>query len=572
MGSGVSAEVVSLVDIIRLDNNTSCDKRDDIKLEDTLKKLLEKSDVVENKAPMSSSELGLLKELAIIIKENKGETRLLATKCLWYLSRDGIAKLNISDSKINVIETIVDTANECFHKTNVTDGKLLGAIIIILSNCTLIEQSLIRLYSSKFKLISLSKQLLMVSSKEIVFCSLRLLSNIFDYPSSAWLVPLYLSENVLDNIIQVLTIANNDTSSAWADGISYGSWCLTFIYKFCFHRDAAMYVKNISGINELLHSIEKNIHRHYDKIQYFLIMTLIYGNDEVVISDVSVNSNEKKKQQSILASNTSILSDLITVFKNTIAGKGGDGYDFGLFKIPSIVNAIRVLAISDNNKQIMITYSDLLDLLIHVMKRFADNEPPYSGYNSFKTLSFAGGGGDDIMTIEMTIETVCQLSYVYELDDDLINKYLLPKLQINQYIQDLLDTNKLSDGTKGLLFSLQIRINPQKKIIHNHHSIIESNINSNGNNDIDNNITVNPISKHIMISYSWKVGKTLVESLQKQLQKLGYDVWRDETGSNIVSSMQGDVIEKMAEAIECAHTVIICVSRWYFISYELYIL
>ena len=40
------------------------------------------------------------------------------------------------------------------------------------------------------------------------------------------------------------------------------------------------------------------------------------------------------------------------------------------------------------------------------------------------------------------------------------------------------------------------------------------------NNNNNNNNNTHSSNKHIMISYSWKVGKSLVESLQKNLQGL----------------------------------------------------
>ena len=107
MGSGVSTEVISLVDTIR------SNKGDERLI--ALTRLFELSDVVENKAPMSSHELGLLKELANIIKEDKAEARLLAVECVWYLSRDDEAKLNIADSQLEVIEVIINTSKECFN-------------------------------------------------------------------------------------------------------------------------------------------------------------------------------------------------------------------------------------------------------------------------------------------------------------------------------------------------------------------------------------------------------------------------------------------------------------------------
>jgi len=70
-------------------------------------------------------------------------------------------------------------------------------------------------------------------------------------------------------------------------------------------------------------------------------------------------------------------------------------------------------------------------------------------------------------------------------------------------------------------------------------------------------------NKHIMLSYSWAVNKHLVIAVGQKLRQLGYDVWRDEEGSKILGPMAGDTDEKMAAAIEAAHTVVIFVSPQY---------
>ena len=66
-----------------------------------------------------------------------------------------------------------------------------------------------------------------------------------------------------------------------------------------------------------------------------------------------------------------------------------------------------------------------------------------------------------------------------------------------------------------------------------------------------------------MVSYAWGAKKELVVGLAGALRGLGYDVWRDEEGSEIVPSMSGDTDERMAQAIESSHTVIVCVSPQY---------
>lgn len=72
----------------------------------------------------------------------------------------------------------------------------------------------------------------------------------------------------------------------------------------------------------------------------------------------------------------------------------------------------------------------------------------------------------------------------------------------------------------------------------------------------------------IMISYSWAEKKQNVVALTQMLREKGYDVWRDEDGSQTVQKMMGSSMEIMAQAIEVANFVIVFVSRAYRDSYN----
>ena len=136
-------------------------------------------------------------------------------------------------------------------------------------------------------------------------------------------------------------------------------------------------------------------------------------------------------------------------------------------------------------------------------------------------------------------------------DEDLVQNYLTPDLKVLDLVNSLMTKGNLTDDSKGQLSSLRNRIDPNKKIAPV--VVVKPDLNSTNQK---------APSKHIMISYAWKAGKPLIEALQAQLISMGHDVWRDETGSQVVSPMQGDVLEKMAETIEHSHTIIMCISRW----------
>ena len=61
---------------------------------------------------------------------------------------------------------------------------------------------------------------------------------------------------------------------------------------------------------------------------------------------------------------------------------------------------------------------------------------------------------------------------------------------------------------------------------------------------------------HVMISYQWDSQEVLVE-VKNRLQASGYRVWMD------LEQMKGSTLEAMAEAVENASAVLVCVSRRY---------
>ncbi|CAH1794188.1 unnamed protein product, partial [Owenia fusiformis] len=61
---------------------------------------------------------------------------------------------------------------------------------------------------------------------------------------------------------------------------------------------------------------------------------------------------------------------------------------------------------------------------------------------------------------------------------------------------------------------------------------------------------------HVMISYSWSNQKQVLE-ISEYIRKAGYKVWLD------VDQIEGSTIEAMANAVENAHVVLVCMSQAY---------
>ena len=63
-------------------------------------------------------------------------------------------------------------------------------------------------------------------------------------------------------------------------------------------------------------------------------------------------------------------------------------------------------------------------------------------------------------------------------------------------------------------------------------------------------------SGHIMISYQWANQKSLIK-IRDELKKNGYNVWMD------IDQMGGSTLAAMADAVERASVVLICMSQKY---------
>lgn len=257
-----------------------------------------------------------------------------------------------------------------------------------------------------------------------------------------------------------------------------------------------------------------------------------------------VGKEEGRSNKSLLALYPELSTYLLLIFENTLNCEGGDEWDFGTFEIPSIIIAILCLSISDDNKALMIDLP-LLPYIVLVLDLFISDSGPLE-----KIGGSALGGGQDIESAEAAIETLLQLSFYFDDDDELRSKYMTPELKIAEMMISILQlpsSKGISANAKKNAAILLKRLTPilisePKEVVQHEKSAS---------------------NKHIMLSYAWGANKSRVIDLQKSLMEKGFDIWRDEDGSSILGSMSGNTDERMAEAIEAAETIIVCVSPQY---------
>jgi len=271
-----------------------------------------------------------------------------------------------------------------------------------------------------------------------------------------------------------------------------------------------------------------------DGIKAVIILSLLLGKDE-------------SNQLSLLESKPQLGDLLESIFNNTVNGLGGDGYEFGNFDLVVIVAAIASMAVSDNNKAILSQRPTILLCLFQVLSLFLDDSPPIP-YRGTGNSYGVGGGGQDIESAESAIESLQLLSFVYENDSDLRQHYKEIGVDVLFSMKRIMTHPKLSNNAKQGAQYLRNRLEEKTVPLPTVETAIPS---------------VVEHKKHLMLSYAWGCKKELVISLQEKLTSFGVEVWRDETGSSLLSKMQGATDDIMAKAIELSHTVVVCVSPHY---------
>jgi hypothetical protein len=228
-----------------------------------------------------------------------------------------------------------------------------------------------------------------------------------------------------------------------------------------------------------------------------------------------IGSDESGENVAILATNQSILQSIMDCLSNTTHRTGGTGYGYGVFMLPLILRAVSVLAINDSNK-IVLSCSRVISQLVHILRDF----------NTDNIGGKAGGGGRDVMSAELSVQTLLTLSLSVNDDRELV-EVLMPAEsgvsdQLKSFINKSLDPLKQisTDSVRDAQLLLS-RLSLRDKLL------------------LDKSISRAPNSlngrKHVMISYCWLESSKpeLVKAFCGALRSRGIDVWRDEVCFNI---------------------------------------
>lgn len=453
---------------------------------------------------------------------------------LWYLSRGSQNRKLFGTKEYGLVKVLAPVIT----KKDPKHEKLEYYLFSIIVNIVNAPSSIPYVFSEEVGLLRFYVQQCYDLPDDVI--AFRMLANAMGAVDSDEGFQLMVDSKACFAVIQRLLKVDVNINWGEYDGkLEY--WCLNYAMRFAKYRDASKIFRELNSLPYFLNLLQVQ-HNAIEGLKVACLLSFVLGKEE------SVESSKSLLQQYPM-----VLDLMLLVFKATLKENTGPEAEelkskrfvFAIITMETIVGALLHLSISDANKASLIE-CDVLSLILSVLQRFVDNAPPLQSRNSQSFLQYAGGGGEDLRTAEYGLDFLLQLSFYFQTDEELQKHYLQPKYSnLSTILQSCIEHVKISAETKKNISSLIRKLETKEKA-----RIVEV-------------VESQQSRKHVMISYAWAANKSYVIALSNQLRQLGYDVWRDEEGSSIVGPMSGDTDDVMADAIQHAEAVIICVSPQY---------
>ena len=474
----------------------------------------------KNREYMGSNELGLVPSLMAVVSNDQSEARVKALECLWDLAIESKNKEYMGSKEVGLVPLLMTVVS---NDQSEARAKALGCLFSLAVESKSAEY----MGSKEVGLVPLLMTIVSNDQSETRVKALGCLWNLMILYSN---IPYFVECNGITIVMNVFTKTEKDSESYKKS--------LTMLMVSCRHPMAAAACKQCNGIEVFTPLVSDT---DIVGLKSAFIISFISGRDEIRVN-----------QKSLLQTHLGIVDMLLSVLTNTVNGLEGNGYAFGNFDLNVIVAAVLSLSISDSNKQILVS-KPFLPPLFSILLMFVNNDPmiPYRGV---KRGTFVGGGGNDVESAETVVEILLQFSFYYESDIELQITFLVPELKAKEILTLLLTNDKLSNDCKRSVSTLSNRLEDKNTPVGSAVEFVKS---------LSPRSSSVGSKKHCMISYSWAIGKDRVIALCDTLVSMGIDVWRDEVGSSILSEMTGATDERMAEAIELSHTVVVFVSISY---------
>jgi hypothetical protein len=501
-----------------------------------------------NRVPLTHPALEFVPTMVWVLENCKPETATIE-KCsgaIWCLSSTHECRLHLCQKEFRLIPALMSVVglNDAI-KTNVTN---------ILLNCSIDSRTHNLLLRPEHGYIDyLMTEMRAKPDLGLHYNAFQCLTGDID----AKFIPAIVKSGLPQFIMAKWTPSGSDTNK-WGE---VAKRCLNILLYISKHAQGADAVRNLNQ-SQYIYSLLNA--KDVQGIKASFLAACVYGREE---------GNAQMK--SLLDTSPHVLPYITSIFAQTLVydvttPEGIEvknlGFVPGVIHVSHIASALKNLSLSEKNKMIIIQNRQLLNHILTAVQAFIDNKSEFGGVydNMFRP---SGGGGGDIFSLELFLELLLQLSFYYDDDETM-------RASFNSFgsltLSSVLDAVINLDSSRNVSFEatqfakqLLARFRPTKQqaLLLPVATLVSPSAPSSPSKPSNNTATTRP--SHIMLSYAWGCNKNHVIALGKKLRELGYDVWRDEEGSSIVHTMSGDIVETMADAIQHAHTVVICVSAQY---------
>mmetsp|Transcript_20039 Transcript_20039/g.28512 ORF Transcript_20039/g.28512 Transcript_20039/m.28512 type:complete len:1183 (+) Transcript_20039:210-3758(+) len=164
------------------------------------------------------------------------------------------------------------------------------------------------------------------------------------------------------------------------------SWCVGFLMNIAQSDDAVVALRN-AGVVELLAPLLTL--DHYQSLKAAMAVTFVCRFDE------------DDSTYDLLRKTESVIPKIISLLHNTLTGKGGNGYKYGVFTLRSSVGCISSLASGPDFMKERMATAPVFDSLLKVLCDFCVDCTPGA---------IVGGGKDDAVSATLSVQALHDLT------------------------------------------------------------------------------------------------------------------------------------------------------------------
>jgi len=358
----------------------------------------------ESRVYISSKQLGLLPLLVDVIKQDKGVARTSALVICQNLSFTKEILVYMASQNLGLIPLLIELLE------NDVGLARIDSLGIFYNLCFANENRVFFLASSELNLLPLVIRVIEQDQGEARIAAVALCWAFVCFEN----IDTMIASGIHEVILNLLVSAGDSTY----EEDSCEEMSVNFFLSFARYSTAARATRDLSDSVLSLFTSMLSLNS-VTKLKASFIISYLIGKDEALPSG-----------EALLQRSPDILPSLISVFENTMKSEGGEGYEIGVFEIPTIVSAVLALSVSDGNKAVLVASLPLLHLIIGVLEMYRDDAAG---------IENCLGGGNDVESAEAAIEALLQLSFYFDNDEDLRCNYLTPDLKVAELMTSLLN-------------------------------------------------------------------------------------------------------------------------------------